>query len=418
MNVDDIYTPIGEAREEIKRRWNDLVLKKKVEEFLGYDYLPDYFFQQPHAISIEDVATPNLYCWTFIARAHKAGLEPLHFEYLDDIFVTTNHDKASIAKMHFYHGLDDHGNMIGSVHRVINLDGSEEKKKIRDIKTLTGDSLADFHHKLLLKNFPDAKIFDGTEWFKSKGGNARNYYTYVLAMAVCHGVLFENFLNYDYEAKLVSDILMPAFEEVERMFGYRPLIVSVAPTHEHLAKQWLAYPEFIKTMIHKSSGVDKFEIRDTLKYGKGVYATNLIHKGEVIREFTGKSLDEKTTDKMIEDGLLNNDNPLQVGRDEYYILDEISIAFNHSCDPNALMSGKSTLIAIDDIMPGQEITYDYSTTVPSYNHTFTTMTNCLCGKSRCRKILGNVMTIPREIIEEYIRKGGVQDFVRESLSEV
>ena len=50
----------------------------------------------------------------------------------------------------------------------------------------------------MLKNFPEAKIFDGSKWFKHKGGCAKEYYKYVMAMAICHGVLFDNFLD-DHE---------------------------------------------------------------------------------------------------------------------------------------------------------------------------------------------------------------------------
>jgi len=249
MNLDDIYTPLEEAKKELERRWNDPELKRKVEEYIGKDHLPEYFFEKPHAISIEDVATPNLYCWTFASKAYDIGLEPLHFEYLDDIFITTNHDKASLGKMSFYHGLDDNGDMIKSIKRVMHLDGSEEKKKIKEIKTLTGEMLTDLHHRLLLKNFPEAKIFDGSAWFTNKGSLAKNYYKYVLAMTICHGALFENFLNYGYEGNLVENILIPAFDEIKKEFGLKPLIISVAPTNKELEKFWLAYPEFISTMI-------------------------------------------------------------------------------------------------------------------------------------------------------------------------
>ncbi len=249
MNTDDIYTPLKEAEEELKKRWENKELREKMEKFLGRDNLPVYFFDKPHAISIDDVATPNLYCWTFIDKANNINLDTLHFEYLEDIFITTNHDKASLAKMSFYHGLDDEGNMIKTIKRLINLNGSEEKKKINEIKTLTGEYLVDLHHRLMLKNFPDAKIFDGSNWFKSKGGSAKNYYKHVLAMAICNGILFDNFLNYGYESSLVNEILFPAFKEVESEFGLKPLIVSVAPTDKELAKHWLAYPEFIKILL-------------------------------------------------------------------------------------------------------------------------------------------------------------------------
>ena len=249
MNVNDIYTPLQEAKAELERRWNDEEFRNRVEEYLGREHLPDYFFEKPHAISIEDVASPNLYTWTFVSKANQVGLDPLHFEFLDDIFITTNHDKASLAKMSFYHGLDDLGNMIKSVRRIINLDGSEEKKKLKEIRTLDGGFFVEFHRNLMLKNFPGAKIFDGSEWFRSKGGCAKTYYKHVLAMSLCHGILFDNFLDYDYESDLVRNILLPAFMEIEREFGYRPLIVAVAPTDKSLEKHWLSYPEFIKIYL-------------------------------------------------------------------------------------------------------------------------------------------------------------------------
>ena len=249
MNVNDVYTPLSEAKEEIWRRWNDKELRKKVEEFLGTEHLPNYFFEKPHAISIEDVATPNLYCWTFISKALSAGLDPFHFEYLDDMFITTNPDKASLAKLSFYHGLDDNGNMIKSVERIIKLDGSQEKKKIKELKTINGESLVDFHRNIMLKNFPNAKIFDGSAWFKKRGGCADKYYEHVLAMCLCHGVLFENFLDYDYESDLVQNILLPSFLKVKKLFGIKPLITPVAPTEQKLEKYWLAYPEFIKVFL-------------------------------------------------------------------------------------------------------------------------------------------------------------------------
>jgi len=35
MTRDEIYTPLEEARDEIRRRWADRDLRRRVEEFLG-----------------------------------------------------------------------------------------------------------------------------------------------------------------------------------------------------------------------------------------------------------------------------------------------------------------------------------------------------------------------------------------------
>ena len=251
MNVNDIYTPLEEVVAELTKRRSDKDLVAKVRAFIGENNLPNDFFDTLHAISIEDVATPNLYCWTFIDKAQSVGLTPLHFEYHDDKFTTTNYDKASLGKLMFYHGLDDNGNMIKSIDRVIDLSGIEEGKKLSEITTVHNINLIDFHHDIFLQSFPKAKLFDGSDWFKAKGGSAQKYYKYVLAMTICNGVLFDNFLGYKYEKELVQNILFPAYAEVCEIFGLKPLIVSVAPTDEQLEKFWWAYPEFTKTKINK-----------------------------------------------------------------------------------------------------------------------------------------------------------------------
>lgn len=158
-----------------------------------------------------------------------------------------------------------------------------------------------------------------------------------------------------------------------------------------------------------------FEIKDTHKYGRGVYAKRNFKKGELIWVLDGKEVSEIDCDKMVADGLVNNDDPLQISQDSYLLLDKFSIIFNHSCDPNGALKGRSTMIAIKDIKPGEEITYDYSALVPPYNHTFTTMTNCLCGSIKCRHSLGNISTLPKETIEDYKKAGVLQDFILEAL---
>lgn len=53
---------------------------------------------------------------------------------------------------------------------------------------------------------------------------------------------------------------------------------------------------------------------------------------------------------------------------------------NHSCSPNAGLSGQITLVAMRDIQPGEEITYDYAMSDGSSYDEFT----CSCGSPHCR----------------------------------
>ncbi len=162
----------------------------------------------------------------------------------------------------------------------------------------------------------------------------------------------------------------------------------------------------------------KFEIKNTKKYGVGVFATDLIKNGEIIFTLTGEKINEKDCDDMIAKGILNNDDPLQIDKDQYFILDKTSRSFNHSCDPNSGLKEESTLFALKDILPGEEITYDYSTTVYPYNYTFTTMTNCLCGSDNCRKKLGNVLSISKDTLNYYLEKGALQNYIITSLKDM
>lgn len=250
LNLDDIYTPLEEAREEIQRRWKDKELKKKVDKFLKGN-IPAILQNSPKAMCTLQVATPNWALLHFIDEAKEVGLEALIFEYLEDIFVTTNFDKASMAKMVFFHGRDNHGDMITTSRHIIDLNGKHEKKKIIDITTLWGDNFVDFHH-LAFKTFcKDAHICDGSEFYKNMGKCAKEYYPYILALYIRNGILFENYLLNKHEEKFMREVLFPAFKFVEKKFGLKPLIVPIAPQNEADSKYWWCYPEFIKTLIPK-----------------------------------------------------------------------------------------------------------------------------------------------------------------------
>jgi len=258
MTLDDIYTPPEEAKEELMRRWEDKELRKKAEEFIGHtDLLPDYFFEKPHAISIEDLASPNLSTFNFRESAKKIGLDPLHFEFLEDIFVTRNLDKSALGKMRFYHTKDDNGDLVTSVERVIDMSGTEERKKFTDIKTLWGDSFVDFHHRIFFDCFPNAKVFDGSKWYEENGKKAKNYYENIFAMCLCHGILFEAFFYDSYEEKFTNEIVIPSFKKIVEHFKVRPLITKLIPM-QHVPitindKYWWCYPEYIKIKIREKN---------------------------------------------------------------------------------------------------------------------------------------------------------------------
>jgi hypothetical protein len=252
MNVNDIYTPLQEAKAELERRWNDPELRKRVEDYLG-DNLPLPLRSEPRALCTFHVATSNWAFFHFWKASQEIDLRPLVFEYTDDLFVTTNFDKVSLGKMVFYHGRNDNNEMITSSEHIIDLCGKNEKKKIKDVETLWGESLVDFHHRALNTFYEGLEIYDGSEDYHKLGKNPKEYYKYIFAFYIRNGILFENYLLTSKEKKFTEEVLLPAFEFVWKKFGVKPLIVPLTPQNEADGKHWWCYPEYIKTLFGKSS---------------------------------------------------------------------------------------------------------------------------------------------------------------------
>ena len=160
------------------------------------------------------------------------------------------------------------------------------------------------------------------------------------------------------------------------------------------------------------------EVRESKVGGDGVFATQDIPKGTFIHTLVGVARTERDFDLLPEGEEAYND-PLQIYEgatemDRVYIdLDEFSRSFNHSCDPNGGIRNVSDLYAIKDIKAGDEITYDYSTVVGRLETIFSM--ECACGTERCRKIIGNIDTIPQAQLEEYKTLNALPAYIRQLL---
>lgn len=160
----------------------------------------------------------------------------------------------------------------------------------------------------------------------------------------------------------------------------------------------------------------KLEIKNNQKTGRGVFAGENINNGQIIRIFTGEICTNDKICKRIKEGKEKEDDPLQVDIDEFLdIDDEISYCFNHSCDPNAGMRKKNELFAIKDIKKGEEITYDYSTTVGININNWAGM-NCNCGSNICRKHINDILTLSRDRVEYYYKLGALPNFIKKQLN--
>lgn len=116
------------------------------------------------------------------------------------------------------------------------------------------------------------------------------------------------------------------------------------------------------------------------KGGHTVVAKQTIFKGELVVVWSGV-LVNGTELHTLSPHLKRHS--VQVEEDHYLVsLTECEPPdyVNHSCNPNAGLSGQISLVALRDIRTGEEITYDYAMSDGSSYDEF----SCLCGAEGCR----------------------------------
>ncbi len=133
------------------------------------------------------------------------------------------------------------------------------------------------------------------------------------------------------------------------------------------------------------------------KGGYGLLAGQAIPAGELLAVWGGRII---TREELSQLGDILQRHSIQVEEDLFQVNDvedELSDYVNHSCDPNAGLSGQIALVARRDIAAGEEICFDYAMSDGSPYDEF----ECHCGARNCRKIItGNDWKNP-ELWERY-----------------
>ncbi len=250
--MENFYTTLEDAKVEIWKRWNNKDLKRKVEEHLNNAEILKFFETGPKAVLCRDIITSDLECLNFIDLAKKIELDTLFLEYPEDKFVNKNSDKYYLCKLSFFEGKNKNGENITSTSRIVDFNLSEGKK-FCDINTIWGENLIKFHHRLLENFLPRSskKIVDITKWFNNTRYESEYYYLYFLALFLCHGVLFENFLTNKEELEFTEKKVLPSFYKLQEMFGVKPLIVPVVPIEEETNHYWWCFSKEVEDIIHK-----------------------------------------------------------------------------------------------------------------------------------------------------------------------
>lgn len=135
---------------------------------------------------------------------------------------------------------------------------------------------------------------------------------------------------------------------------------------------------------------NKYELRNILRKGEGIFATSAFQTGEIVmRGIIKKILPE------------NDSHASQIGKNTFVRHDGLIPKVNHSCNPSCGVSVNETgghdLVARRDIYVDEEVTFDYA----MRNYTVNFFPNCRCGSESCRGKITGWKDLPTEMREKY-----------------
>jgi SET domain-containing protein len=175
------------------------------------------------------------------------------------------------------------------------------------------------------------------------------------------------------------------------------------------------------------------ELRDSPLGGKGLFAKSLIKKGEVVWADQdcmghGKLLNQEQISALPKPDRLRylhfayqvSDSVWLGTFDNEEANQDASYFWNHSCDPTTWFVTDELMEASRDILPGEEITFDYGTMYtiewPDLEERKIAMPQtikCLCGTKACRGRVSAEDWKRPELREKY--KGRWVPFVQEMI---
>lgn len=136
----------------------------------------------------------------------------------------------------------------------------------------------------------------------------------------------------------------------------------------------------------------RYQTRDAGDTGHGVFATAPIAAGALVMLMRGQDIPTAA----ITPGL----RVMQLGPDRWLaeepLRPDASDFINHACEPNlSFYAGTTALLALRDIAPGEELSFDYSTTMNEPGWAM----DCRCGAARCRGQVRSFDALPPKLRE-------------------
>jgi len=249
-----VYTPLSEAIELLKERRNNPELIQKIHKLLKGN-IPDILKTKNCGIMARQIATPNYENRMFVSTAKENDLHPIFLEYFEDKFTSNNEYKHSLGRLNIcdYSSKNKHH----SIEKITIIDFNKYNgKKLQYVKTLWGESLIDFHKKLFdLYQIKDFSFINELDWYREGKENEKpfDFYVNFFLLLTCFGILFENFLvlknEKNSEGEFTRKIILPAFEKVINLTGFRPLIVPIDSFDLETESFWFYHLPLVKILV-------------------------------------------------------------------------------------------------------------------------------------------------------------------------
>lgn len=153
------------------------------------------------------------------------------------------------------------------------------------------------------------------------------------------------------------------------------------------------------------------EIRPSRLGGVGAFATRAIGAGETFHRLGGERVSLLRLAADISRREVAWGDPFPIDDHHYLVLDPVSRAINHSCDPNAGCRGYDEVVALRDIAADDEVTYDYSMITPRRWYAFRWRMTCSCGAPGCRRVVRDIRSLPDSVIESHLARGAVLNYI-------
>jgi hypothetical protein len=245
-----LFTPLDTAVEEINSRRSDKVLVDRVIEYLQGD-IPEHFLsKEPIFYLSRFIATPNFETLHVLELAKGYPYQVVLGHDCKGAFDARNEIKWALGKLPVVKGISKNGDEIIEYFTLIDF-SSSYGHPLCDIETKLGVSMAQFHESLFTHVHADKIVIrDESDWVdRNFRDDIFQQYKRMLALLCVHGIMFESYIPAEYE--FMREVVYPAFREVERDLGVKPLIVEHITADEETLRNWNSYPQELYPHIKK-----------------------------------------------------------------------------------------------------------------------------------------------------------------------